>query len=173
MTRPVATTDSVGDRALTNERRCASCGRRLAPEMRPQAECCSPACRAERSRTRRGFPPRGAEGSACPVCGASLAHRRKGAVYCGGDCKRRAARGREEAARSRKATLHLANDSETAQSRAEPLLSGRHAKPTCPYLNHRETDWLSIHGVAVCGVCHPPAIPALVRTESAVARRAA
>jgi hypothetical protein len=33
--------------------------------------------------------------------------------------------------------------------------------PSCPVCGRRER-WVSIHGVSVCGYCHPPASPELV-----------
>ncbi len=49
----------------------------------------------------------------------------------------------------------------------EPEGPGRLVEPVrapsvCRYPKHRGSDWLSVYGVRVCGVCHPPAVAELV-----------
>ena len=96
---------------------CAGCGAPFVPS-RPTQAYCDPQCRVRAERRRRYARRRRAEGGAvrprgarrgprpgpaavCPVCGGSFRPARSTQVYCGPECRRRAAR----AARSRAALL--------------------------------------------------------------------
>ena len=37
--------------------------------------------------------------------------------------------------------------------------------PVCPYEFHRDMDWISREGLAICGRCHPPSHPSVVREK--------
>jgi hypothetical protein len=50
------------------------------------------------------------------------------------------------------------------RDKAQPLLmAGKIAELVNCHICHTSSWWLSVHGPLVCGVCHPPAIPDIVK----------
>lgn len=110
--------------------------------------------------------------SRCEYCGEQLLDKRADARHCGGPCRAAASRARAaERAGHNEARASDRSDEESAQRRTDeasrrPQHTARPTPPlTCPYNGHRAYDWLSIHGVVVCGICHPPASRDLVASE--------
>lgn len=143
-----------------SERTCGVCGRNI-EEKRPQAHFCGSACRAEASRLAAGKQPRGNSCDArCAECGGPIGGGRRDRRYCGTRCKRAAAKRRVASAASADATSGLRRTSPNGTAPSGPATAPKTSSrpmPACPYRGHRFSDWLSIGGRTICGVCHPPA----------------